>query len=94
MENQKVGMREFRDKLATYLESDSPVTITRHGDTLGVYIPVRRKRTEEDWAALRAAQQVAQEALADAGMTEDEMIDDFKKWRLERRKNKSLAAAS
>ena len=44
MEAVKVGMREFRDKLATYLlESDSPVTITRHGDTVGYFIPARRK---------------------------------------------------
>jgi hypothetical protein len=34
METVRVGMREFRDKLATYLlESDAPVAITRHGDT-------------------------------------------------------------
>lgn len=39
----KVGMREFRDNLATYLlESDSPVAITRHGDTVGYFIPARR----------------------------------------------------
>ena len=40
MEALKVGMREFRDKLATYLlESESPVAITRHGDTVGYFIP-------------------------------------------------------
>jgi PHD/YefM family antitoxin component YafN of YafNO toxin-antitoxin module len=40
----KVGIREFREKLASYvLESDTPVAITRHGDTVGYYIPARRK---------------------------------------------------
>ena len=44
METLKVGIREFRDKLASYLlESDVPVAITRHGDTVGYYIPARRK---------------------------------------------------
>jgi hypothetical protein len=39
METLKVGIREFRDKLASYLlESDVPVAITRHGDTVGVFI--------------------------------------------------------
>jgi hypothetical protein len=43
----KVGIREFRDKLACYLfESDLPAAITRHRDTVGYYIPARRKCTE------------------------------------------------
>src|SRR5271169_4914398 len=46
---QSVGIREFRDNLATYLlESDGPVAITRHGDTIGYYLPRRRKRTEAE----------------------------------------------
>jgi hypothetical protein len=32
----KVGIRQFQEKLASYvLESDTPVVITRHGDTVG-----------------------------------------------------------
>jgi hypothetical protein len=39
METLKVGIREFREKLARYLlETDVPVAITRHGDTIGYYI--------------------------------------------------------
>jgi hypothetical protein len=31
----RVGMREFRSKLAQYLlEADTPLAITRHGDTV------------------------------------------------------------
>jgi hypothetical protein len=46
METLKVGIREFREKLASYLlETDVPVPIPRHGDTIGYYIPARRKRT-------------------------------------------------
>jgi len=56
METQRIGIREFRDKLATYLlESDAPLAITRHGDTVGYYIPARRKRTETERAALKEA---------------------------------------
>jgi len=40
----KVGVREFRERIATYLESGAPVAVTRHGETLGVYVPTRRKR--------------------------------------------------
>ncbi len=35
METVRVGMREFRSKLAEYLlEADTPIAITRHGDTI------------------------------------------------------------
>ena len=82
MEVVKVGIREFRDKLATYLlESDSPVAITRHGDTVGYFIPARRKRTEADKEALREAAIRWQEILDAEGISEDEAIADFKQWR-------------
>ena len=56
MEPIKVGIREFREKLATYLrESNAPVAVTRHGDTVGYFIPARRKRPEEERTALKEA---------------------------------------
>ena len=78
----KVGIREFREKLATYLlESQEAVAITRHGDTVGYYIPARRKRAEAERAALKEAASRLQEALAAEGVSEDEIIRDFKRWR-------------
>jgi hypothetical protein len=35
MQTVKVGVREFREKLAGYLESGRPLAIMRHGETLG-----------------------------------------------------------
>jgi len=53
MEILKVGIRQFRERLATYLlQTDKPVAITRHGDTVGYYLPARRKRSETERAAL------------------------------------------
>ena len=78
----KIGIREFREKLASYLlESESPLAITRHGDTVGYYIPARRKRSEADRAALREAAARLQEMLSAAGISEDEILKDFKRWR-------------
>lgn len=78
----KVGIREFREKLATYLlESDQAVAITRHGDTVGYYIPARRKRSDADRAALKEAAARLQKALAAEGISEDEIVKDFKRWR-------------
>jgi PHD/YefM family antitoxin component YafN of YafNO toxin-antitoxin module len=87
METLRVGIREFREKLAScLLESDKPLAITRHGDTVGYYLPARRKRSEAERSALRQAATRLQEMLAAEGLTEDEMIADFKRWRAGRRK--------
>jgi PHD/YefM family antitoxin component YafN of YafNO toxin-antitoxin module len=78
----KVGIREFRENLATYLlETQDAVAITRHGDTVGYYIPARRKRTEAERAALKEAAARLQEALAAEGISEEEILKDFKRWR-------------
>ncbi|MGD0732522.1 MAG: prevent-host-death protein [Terracidiphilus sp.] len=87
METQRVGIREFRDKLASYLlESDKALAITRHGDTIGYYLPARRKRSEAEKEALRQAGERMQRMMEASGVTEDEIIEDFKQWRKEGRK--------
>ena len=86
METLRVGIREFRDKLASYLlESDTPVAITRHGDTVGYYIPARRKRSETDRAALQQASVRWQQILASEGISEEDALKDFQQWRGSRR---------
>jgi PHD/YefM family antitoxin component YafN of YafNO toxin-antitoxin module len=87
METQRVGIREFRDKLATYvLESDKPLAITRHGDTVGYYLPARRKRSEAEKEALRQAGERMQKMMEASGVTEDEIIEDFQRLRKAGRK--------
>ena len=82
METMKVGIREFRDKLATYLlETETPVAITRHGDTVGYFIPTRRRRSDADKEALREAATRWQEILDNEGISEDDAVADFKEWR-------------
>ena len=83
----KVGIREFRENLANYLlQSDKPVVITRHGDTVGYYLPARRKRSDAERAQLKEAAARLQEMLLGEGITEDEIIADFKRWRAQGRK--------
>lgn len=70
MDSQKVGIREFRDKLASYLlESNVSVTTTRHGDTVGYYISARRKRSDAERAALQEAAFRWHEVLAAEGIS-------------------------
>lgn len=75
-------------KLASYLlESDVPVAITRHGDTVGYYIPTRHKRAETERAAFKeAAAARLQQVLASEGTSEDEIPADFKVWRAGKKK--------
>ena len=55
METVKVGMREFRENLASYLESAEPLAIMRHGETLGFYIPAQKRNRKAELEAMRAA---------------------------------------
>jgi len=81
-EPEKVAIRQFQAKLATYvLEGDSPIAITRHGDTVGYFIPVQRKRTEAERQALTAAGAQLEQMLQEQGVTEEDLLADFKRWR-------------
>ena len=78
----KVGMRAFRAKLAAYvLEAETPIAITRHGDTVGFFIPVRPPRTGADKAALQDAAERVDRLIAASGVTEEELVADFDAWR-------------
>ena len=81
MRAQKVGIREFRENLSSFLESASPVAITRHGETVGYYIPTRRKPKDADIAALESAAAQLQALISRAGATEEELVAEFKEMR-------------
>jgi hypothetical protein len=89
MQPTRVGIREFRENLSTYLESKTPVAITRHGATIGIYLPTKPKPSQADIEAFRVAGEKMQELIAAAGTSEEELMDDFKKLRRERRMQKS-----
>ena len=86
MEAVKVGMREFRERLASLLESDQPVAVTKHGRTVGLYIPVRRKPEAEDLEALREAGRKLDAWMTEHGLGEDELVGEFEQARKAARK--------
>jgi len=86
-ETLRVGIREFRENLASFLlKSDAPIVVTRHGDTVGYYIPARRSRSETERSALKEAAARLQTMLAAEGIPEDEVVRDFRRWRAGKRK--------
>ncbi len=85
----KVGVREFREQIARFLESEMPVAVTRRGETLGIYVPTRRKRTKSaDLSELKAAADRLAEALTD--VDEEELVTEFKRMRRRGRDHKAL----
>jgi antitoxin (DNA-binding transcriptional repressor) of toxin-antitoxin stability system len=73
----RVGIREFREGLAQYLDSPVPVAITRHGQTVGYYVPAQGRRDEQELRALRLAVEQLASLLAEHGISEDEVVSAF-----------------
>ena len=88
METVKVGMREFRENLAGYLEAGRPLAIMRHGETLGFYIPAQRRSRKAELEAMRAAAKELDEMIASWGATEDELMEEYKEVRRAAREKK------
>ena len=81
----RIGIRELRDKLASYMESTVPIEVTRHGQTVRFYIPVPRRPGQAEREALLEARRRMQPELTRLGVTEEELVADFKRWRKARR---------
>jgi len=75
---QKIGVREFRDNISRLVEGQEPIAITKYGETLGYYIPTRAKPTHDDLDNLKTATDKMQLILKEAGVTENELVNDFK----------------
>ena len=77
METTKVGIREFRAGMAEFIASSTPVAVTRHGQTVGYFIPTQGQ-ADADIAALKQASQVLDQLLATQGVDLDEVVAEFK----------------
>jgi PHD/YefM family antitoxin component YafN of YafNO toxin-antitoxin module len=74
----QVGAREFREELARYLESESPLAITRHGRTVGYYIPARAPGDEAELDSLRRAVERLEALLEEHGVSVEEVLREFR----------------
>jgi len=91
METVRIGIREFRENLAGYLESDQPLAITRHGETLGFFIPAKKRSRAAELEAMRAAAKDLDEMIASWGASEDELMDEYKQIQRSAREKKRSA---
>jgi antitoxin (DNA-binding transcriptional repressor) of toxin-antitoxin stability system len=88
METLRIGMREFRENLAGYLESGTPLAITRRGETLGFYVPAQKRNRKAELEAMRAAARDLDTMIASWGATEEELIEEYKEIRRAAREKK------
>lgn len=94
METTKVGIKEFRAGMAEYIASSTPVAVTRHGQTVGYFIPTQGS-TDADIAALKQASKTLDRLLAAQGVDVEEVVAEFKAARKPaspRKKPKATAA--
>lgn len=77
METTKVGIREFRTDLAEYIASSTPVAVTRHGQTVGYFIPTHGQ-VEANVVALKKASKTLDKLLEAQGVDVESVVSDFK----------------
>lgn len=76
MDTPSVGIREFRASLAEYIDTDAPVTITRHGQAVGLFVPLRRP-SAEDLQRLQAAAAKFRKAMPLNDDEVEQVVADF-----------------
>ena len=77
MEATKVGIREFRAGMAEFIASSTPVAVTRHGQTIGYFIPTHGQ-AEADVASLKKASKTLDRLLAAKSVDVEAVVADFK----------------
>ena len=88
METEKVGIREFRENLSDYLEGGRPLAITRHGETLGFFIPAQKRSRKAELEAMQAAARDLDLMIGTWGASEDQLMTEYKEIRQAARKKK------
>lgn len=77
-----VGIREFRAGLSDFIDADQPTAVTRHGRTVGFFIPTKTDLSAERAAFMQAASRL-NELLGDIDV--DDIINELDTLRHEAR---------
>lgn len=77
MEATKVGIREFRAGMAEFIAASTPVAVTRHGQTVGYFIPVQGQGAA-DIAALKDVSKTLDQLLAAQNIDVEDVVIEYK----------------
>ena len=78
---EKIGIREFRNNLAKYISATEPIAVMRHGQTVGYFLPTHKKPEQAELESLMQAAEKLDRLLAEKGITEDELVEEFRQLR-------------
>ena len=86
-----VGMPGFRDNLEADIIADKTLEITQNGETVGYFIPAKRRITKAEMKAFRAAKKAMDEMVAQWGASEEELVAEVEQLRQKSREKKRNA---
>ncbi len=83
------SIREFRSDIASYTKKGEMMMITSHGKLVGCFLPLKKTQDipveiKREFVASLGNQIAAQ--LASQNITEKEILDDFRKFKKNRRR--------
>ena len=82
---EKIGVREFRNNIGKYIDSAQPIAVSRHGQTVGYFVPVKKNPDEVDLEQLRSAALKLDALLAENGIDEEQLVQEFRQLREHKR---------
>ncbi len=75
---QKIEVSKFPAHLQEYILKSAPIAITRQGEIVGYFLPVRRYPKKAKIESLKRAALKLDQLLASHGVCEDELLDEFR----------------
>lgn len=77
-----IGIREFRQDIAQVVDAAEPVALTRHGRTVGYFIPATDpEQTKADLTTFLESARKVQTLVKKLGLSEEELLNDFRRER-------------
>ena len=83
-----ISVKEFRDKATSALKSKEPLIIMRRGEVAGIFFPVPLNTVPFEFRKdlFVTLTESIKKALEKKGITEEEILEDFEKFRKTRRR--------
>ncbi len=83
------SVKQFRDKATMYLRDEEPIIVTRHGKVTGLYLPIEHPESfpfDMRKELIIRFGEVISRSLQEKGISEENLIDDFEKYKKTRRR--------
>jgi hypothetical protein len=72
-----VGIDEFPKKLAVYIVGGEALAVTQNGQTVGFFVPAKKRVTKAQMEAFRAAKKELDDEIASRGLNEEDLVEEF-----------------